>query len=125
MTVLVGSNMTGTEKLPLLVIGKSAKPRCFNGKEVPLAYKANRKAWMTSKISCCLAWIIKEFLGDLFEEWLKQWDSKLKRDGRNVLLFLDNFAGHSKITLKQITLKYLPPNTTAASQVCFLMFDIA
>uniref|UniRef100_A0A915E739 DDE-1 domain-containing protein n=1 Tax=Ditylenchus dipsaci TaxID=166011 RepID=A0A915E739_9BILA len=71
------------------------------GKEVPLSYKANRKAWMTA---------------DLFEEWLKQWDRKLKRDGRKILLVLDNFSGHTKIPLDQITLLFLPPNTTAASQ---------
>ena len=28
-TVLVCANMSGTEKLPLLVIGRFAKPRCF------------------------------------------------------------------------------------------------
>lgn len=49
ITVLVGSNMSGTEKLPLLVIGKSAKPRCFKNKEPPVQYKANQKAWMTGK----------------------------------------------------------------------------
>lgn len=48
--MLVGANMSGTEKLPLLVIGKSAKPRAFKNKEVPIAYKANKKAWMTGRI---------------------------------------------------------------------------
>lgn len=31
ITVLVGANMDGTEKLKLLVIEKSNKPRYFNG----------------------------------------------------------------------------------------------
>jgi hypothetical protein len=115
--------MSGTEKLPLLVIGKSAKPRAFKNKEVPVAYKANRKAWMTGEVSCCwpLALMLL-FLADIFETWLKQWDRKLKRDRRKVLLYLDNFSGHSKINLDQITVKFLPPNTTAASQVWFLRF---
>ena len=42
--------MSGTEKLPLLVIGKSAKPRCFKNNKPPVAYKANQKAWMTGII---------------------------------------------------------------------------
>jgi hypothetical protein len=50
ITVLIGANMSGTEKLPLLVIGKSAKPRCFKNKDVPLDYTANKKAWMTGDI---------------------------------------------------------------------------
>ena len=35
ITVLVCANMTGTEKLPLLVIGKFAKPRCFKNVHTP------------------------------------------------------------------------------------------
>lgn len=49
LTVLVGANMDGSEKLPLLVIGKSAKPRCFKNANIPVDYTANKKAWMKSK----------------------------------------------------------------------------
>jgi len=28
---MVGANMSGTEKLKLVVIGKAKKPRCFKG----------------------------------------------------------------------------------------------
>jgi hypothetical protein len=38
--------MSGSEKLPLLVIGRSAKPRCFKNANVPVQYEANKKAWM-------------------------------------------------------------------------------
>jgi len=31
VTVLAGANMDGSEKLPMLMIGKSKKPRCFKG----------------------------------------------------------------------------------------------
>ena len=55
-TVAVCANMSGSEKWPLLVIGKSRNPRCFKNVEtLPVSYKANRKAWMT---------------GDMFEEWV-------------------------------------------------------
>ena len=50
LIVLVTASMAG-EKLPLLVIGKSANPRCFkNVKKLPLPYKSNKKAWMTAAI---------------------------------------------------------------------------
>jgi hypothetical protein len=45
--------MDGSEKIPLLVIGKSLNPRCFGKKnnraKLPVNYKANKKAWMTGK----------------------------------------------------------------------------
>ena len=44
ITALVTASMAG-EKLPPLVIGKSANPRCFkNVKKLPLPYKHNTKA---------------------------------------------------------------------------------
>jgi hypothetical protein len=55
ITVLVGSNMSGTEKVPLLVIGKSAKPRSFKNARIPVDYKANKKAWMTGKFFVCIS----------------------------------------------------------------------
>ena len=51
LTVMVCCNMSGSDKTPLLVLGKSEKPRCFkNVKSLPAEYKANKKAWMTSEI---------------------------------------------------------------------------
>lgn len=46
VTVIVGANMTGTEKLKLLVIGKSKQPRCFKKKNVeslPVTYAYKKK----------------------------------------------------------------------------------
>lgn len=48
ISVLVGANASGKEKLPLLVIGKHQKPRCFKNNNIPLPYFFNIKAWMTS-----------------------------------------------------------------------------
>ena len=37
LTLMIGTNMDGSEKLPILAIGKSAKPRCFqNVKKLPV-----------------------------------------------------------------------------------------
>ena len=100
VTILVGASMTG-EKLPLFMIGRYDKPRCFKDvKQLPIdMYRSNKKAWMTSA---------------LFEEWITKWDKKLNR---KVALILDNCAAHPKLTaLKNIELFFLPPNTTSKTQ---------
>ena len=101
ITPLVGANMSGSEKFPLLAISSSKKPRAFKNKEIPVKYKANSKAWMTAK---------------LFEEVLHEWDRQLGQQGRRVLLCLDNFSGHPEIQLENIQLVFFPPNMTANSQ---------
>lgn len=103
LTLMVAANMSGTEKLPLLVIGKFENPRCFKGIEsLPVIYRANKKAWMVSFI---------------FEEWLRNLDRRFLREKRKVLLFVDNCAAHPKVlNLKSITLNFLPPNTTSLLQ---------
>lgn len=55
ITVLFCCNAAGTNKVRLCIIGKSAKPRSIkNLKNLPVAYKAQKKGWMTR---------------DLFKEW--------------------------------------------------------
>jgi hypothetical protein len=51
LTLLLAINMTGTDKLKTLIIGKSIKPRCFFGaKSFSVDYTENKKAWMTSEL---------------------------------------------------------------------------
>ena len=95
--------MTG-EKLPPLVIGKSAKPRCFGKiktEKLPVMYRNNKKAWMNT---------------ELMKEWLKSVDQKMRRQGRKVLLFLDNAPSHPKISLQNVKIVFFPANTTSLSQ---------
>ncbi|UYV84487.1 hypothetical protein LAZ67_X002357 [Cordylochernes scorpioides] len=44
ITVLVCCNMDGSEKLPLLYIGKYRRPRCFHGMNIPSNYHFNKKS---------------------------------------------------------------------------------
>ncbi|GBN65030.1 hypothetical protein AVEN_133783-1 [Araneus ventricosus] len=70
------------EKLKSLMIWKSKTPRCFKGKDISklgIHWKSNRKAWMTAAI---------------LEEWLTDFDKKMAKEGRNVLLILDNATCH-------------------------------
>ena len=76
LSVLLTASMTG-EKLKPLVIGKSAKPRCFKNLDInKLAVKwtFNSKAWMTARI---------------FEYFL-EFNRKLIKQKRKILLLLDN-----------------------------------
>ncbi|GBP33144.1 Tigger transposable element-derived protein 4 [Eumeta japonica] len=99
ITVLVAANMDGTEKRKLMVIGKSKNPRCFkNITKLPVTYKANKSAWMTSQ---------------LFEEEVRKWDAELK--GRKILLLVDNCPAHPFISNLQ-ELAFLPPNMTSVLQ---------
>ncbi|XP_054709229.1 tigger transposable element-derived protein 4-like [Uloborus diversus] len=105
ITVLVTSNMTGEEKLKLLVIGKSKNPRCFKGiKSLEVNYQNSRKAWMT---------------GEIFEKWLLDLDKKFGKEKRKIALFVDNCPSHPpevKSKVKNIKLIFLPPNTTSKLQ---------
>lgn len=103
LTLLLAVNMTGTDKLKPLIIGKSKKPRCFAGvKSFPVDYTANKKAWMTS---------------ELFAEWLLRIDKQMKIQKRKILLFIDNCPAHNIIpTCQAVKVKFLPPNTTSKSQ---------
>lgn len=103
VTIMVGANMTGTEKLPLFIVCKSAKPRCFkNIRTLPAEYASNRKAWMT---------------GALFKQWLVRLDRKFQLRNRNVALVVDNCSAHKiDVELKAVKLIFLPANTTASLQ---------
>ena len=53
VTLMERSNATGNHRLPLVLIGKSANPRCFkniNKDALPVKYCAQRSAWMNSSI---------------------------------------------------------------------------
>ena len=104
ITLLVCCNMDGSDKLKLLVVGKSKQPRCFKGvniQKLPVTYTSNQAAWMTAAI---------------FTDWIKEWDRKLTSQGRSILLLVDNATCHPPVELTSIYLQFLPPNTTSLVQ---------
>lgn len=104
VTVLFGANATGEEKLPLLIIGKALKPRCFRNARLPngVIYRANRAAWMTAT---------------LFEEYVRAIDNKMAKKNRKVLFIVDNCPGQGKIeNLEAVTVEFLPANMTSVLQ---------
>ncbi|XP_031549387.1 tigger transposable element-derived protein 6-like [Actinia tenebrosa] len=95
------------EKLKPLVIGKSRKPRCFkniNTEQLPVTYVNSKKAWMTN---------------DIFISWIKDVNKEMKKKRRHILMFLDNASSHGSddYELSNVTLKFLPPNTTSHLQL--------
>ena len=99
---MAAANTVG-DKIPMFVIGKSQKPRCFkNVKFLPCRCRNKKKSWMD---------------GALFEEWVRQLNRKFASEGRSIALVIDNCPAHPHIeNLKSIKLFFLIPNTTSATQ---------
>lgn len=113
ITIFLGCNMDGTDKVKPLVIGHSKNPHCFkrltvsttkkkNKLSLPVEYYANKKAWMTKSI---------------FTDFMIKFNSRIKAEKRKVLVILDNFSGHDEhLKLSNIEMVYLPPNCTSILQ---------
>ena len=104
VTILFTCSQIG-EKLRPLVIGKSAKPRCFNGlnsTNFGVFYRNNKSAWMTEI---------------LWNEWLVKIDKHFREQQRNILLFVDNFSAHLKPPhMTNIKIIFFPANCTSKLQ---------
>ncbi|GBN10848.1 Tigger transposable element-derived protein 4 [Araneus ventricosus] len=71
-------------------------------KKLPVDYKSNKKAWMTS---------------DLFQKYLRQWDKELAKKKRKIVLLIDNCTAHIEPSnLQWIKVVLLLPNTTSVLQ---------
>lgn len=111
ITFMPCANASGSHKLRLLVVGKSAKPRAFGNSLIPVSYRGQKKGWITK---------------DLFREWFHtEFVPAVRKKLRELnlppkaLLLLDNAPGHP-VDLKsddnQICVMYLPPNCTPLIQ---------
>lgn len=103
LTIMLCVNLDGEFETPL-IIGKSARPRCFkrmNINDLKVDWNSNKKAWMTQ---------------DIMTEWLIKFNAKMKSQNRQILLFMDNATCHPKIDLTNIKLIFFPPNTTSVCQ---------
>ena len=107
-------NNAGTHKLPLMVIGKSAKPRAFKSvsvKSLPVLYRSVKTTWMTQQI---------------FKKWFhsKFAPAVTKHLGAKTLpvkalLLLDNAPSHpsaDELKVGDIEVFYFPANVTSAVQ---------
>ena len=114
VTIMTCANAAGTHKLPLLLIGKSKKPRCFkNIKSLPVTYTAQKNAWMDSKLF--LNWFENDFIKNV-----KKWRQDHHKTGK-VLLLLDNAPTHPSAEVLNLIdpdykVMFFPPNVTSLIQ---------
>ena len=107
VTVAIFINASGEKEFKPAVIWKSENPRCFKGVDksnLPVQYYSQAQFWMTSEIMHIL---------------LKKLSSKIKAQGRSILLLMDNAGCHPQDLLEKysnITVIFLPPNTTSVLQ---------
>ncbi|GMF35431.1 unnamed protein product [Phytophthora fragariaefolia] len=99
LTLAVCINVTGTDKMPLLFIGKSTRPRWIAKKPDDTLYTATNKTWMTT---------------DTFQAWLRDVDSSMRAQQRHILILVDNASlhCHDGVTLTNVCVARLPANTT-------------
>jgi hypothetical protein len=85
-SMLVCTNMDGSEKVSLLVTGMSEKPRYFKHmKSLPCTYRHNSSAQIT-----CM----------LFIEFLTCLESRMAAKNQKILLFVDQCAAYPRDTSK-------------------------
>jgi DDE superfamily endonuclease len=73
---MVGANMTGTEKLKLLMNGKSLNQDRSKTSKRNRCHLFNKKAWMIMST-------------DVYRRWVKRLDDKYTIQNRKVLLFFE------------------------------------
>lgn len=115
ITAMVCANASGSHRFPLLIVGKSIKPRSFknlNLNALPVQYYAQKNAWMSQ---------------DIFQDWFhKMFVPKVKSHlaskglPQEAMLLMDNAPTHPSRDMKsddgKITCHFLPANTTSLVQ---------
>ena len=99
VTIVFCTNMNGTDKHILSVIGHSRRERYFNNfnHNARVQYFHNKKSWVTSTI---------------FSEWLENFDVHVGTNNKKMLLILDNAPSHIslyKFVNTRIIFFYLVP----------------
>lgn len=113
VTVLACSNVTGSHKLPLVVIGKCKKPRAFKkikkGSSLPVSYHGQKSAWMNSQIF--ESWFHGEFVPAV-RQFLETQNLP-----QRAILIVDNAPSHpSNLQDGDIRVWFFPPNVTSIGQ---------
>ncbi|XP_005111617.1 uncharacterized protein LOC101864036 isoform X2 [Aplysia californica] len=104
VTVLLATNLEGSEKLPLLCVGSPDNGQYLRHVAFgPVDYKSNLKSWITK---------------EMFTHWLWKLDAHFESQGRNVALLVNNyFDTFEGLELRAIHLILLPINESLRSSI--------
>lgn len=105
VTLYVATNATGTDLVPLSIIGKSQNPRCLKSHQQKLVYFHQKKAWSDGKV---------------FAKWWEMFLTHIRsKTSKKVLLIMDNCGPHGTALVDpqgQVKVVFLPPNCTSVYQ---------
>lgn len=104
VTLVVCCNASGTERVPITMIGKAKEPACIAGNSWPIPYYSQKNAWIDVPT-------FNKWFDEVFEPYVRS------RTGHKVLLLLDNAPGHStEFERNGIRVAFFPPNVTSWKQ---------
>ncbi len=114
VTIMTCSNASGSFRLPLMLIGKSAKPRALKNidrQSLPVYYTNQKSAWMTAKL----------FKDSFLKEFVPRVKKFFSENGwpEQAVLVLDNAPSHlsiKELKCEGIRIIYSPPKTTSLIQ---------
>jgi hypothetical protein len=102
ITLVLITNADGSDR-SCAMIGKSGKPLALRGKVLKIDYYSQKNAWIDSTI---------------YKKIVVKLNEKMRRNGRKILLYVDNCRTHTlDFDLSNVSIKYIPANTTSVLQV--------
>ena len=107
LTLLLITNMDGSDHRKLAVIGKAKTPRCLakkykmQVKDMAVDWYASKNAWMT---------------GDLHHKIMTKFNDEMRKSNRHILYVCDNASSHQVREYSHIKFLMLPPNATSIMQ---------
>ena len=107
ITLMMITNMSGSDHRKLSVIGKAKTPRCLQKKykmqvkDMAVDWYASKNAWMT---------------GEIHHQIMLKLNRDMQRAGRKILYICDNASSHQVREYSNIKFLMLPPNATSILQ---------
>ena len=107
LTLLIITNMDGSDHRKLSVIGKSKTPRCLQKKykmqvkDMSVDWYASKNAWMT---------------GEIHHQIMSKLNNEMRLSNCHILYVCDNASSHQVREYSHIKFLMLPPNATSIMQ---------
>ena len=107
LTLLMITNMDGSDHRKLAVIGKAKTPQCLAKKykmqvqDMAVDWYASKNAWMT---------------GDIHHKVMTKFNDEMRKSNRHILYVCDNASSHQVREYSHIKFLMLPPNATSIMQ---------